>query len=80
MRNHEHRHAPAVKERSRFILKFQACERIERTEGFIHQQNVRLCRKRTREPRALLLTAREFRGKAFSQIRNTGKRQSLRDC
>lgn len=80
VRNHEHGHALAVKECSRFILKFQACERIERAEGFIHQQNVRLCRKRPREPRALLLAAREFRGKAFSQIRNTGKRQRLCDC
>ena len=80
VRNHEHGHTPAVKERSRFILKFQACERIKRPEGFIHQQNVGLCRKRPREPRALLLAAREFRGKAFSQIRNTGKRQRLRDC
>ena len=80
VRNHEYGHAPAVKECSRFILELQACERIERAEGFIHQQNVRLCRKRPREPRALLLAAREFRGKAFSQIRNTGKRQRLRDC
>ena len=80
VRNHEHGHAPAVKERSRFILKLQACERIKRPEGFIHQQNVRLCRKCPREPRALLLAAREFRGKAFSQICNTGKRQRLRDC
>ena len=79
VRNHEHGHTPAVKERSHFILKLQACERIERAEGFIHQQNARLCRKCPREPRALLLAAREFRGKAFSQIRNTGKRQRLRD-
>src|SRR3984957_5532800 len=68
-----------ILQRQQFALQLAADQRVQRGKRLIHQQNVRVRRKRARQADALLHTAGQFADIAFGPLRQADQFHFLND-
>ena len=66
---------------AQFAVQRQACQRIERAEWFVHQQDRRIHHQGAGDADALLLAAGDFGGPAIGEVlRQAGQREQFGDA
>src|SRR6476646_11160441 len=68
MGHENHSLAQQLAQLQEFMLQLRASNGIERAEGFVHQQNMRISRKRARQPDTLALSAGKLIWIAVSEL------------